>query len=149
MIKGREWTKSWERLSLEPYQDPPGSDGWSIGWGHYCGKAKPDPCTKVQADAWFDENYREAIELAQHRFPGFDSLAENRKVALIDMMYEVPICAIWKASDYFREWMKTGDLKTLIRAACEYIDSKWHDHDAPTRAGADVTLLLIGDEKEG
>ena len=72
-----ELVRRCEWCSLLPYQDPPGSDSWSIGWGHFCGKTKPEPITQAKADAYLAEDMEWAVgsvnaavkvPLNQHQF---------------------------------------------------------------------------------
>lgn len=82
---GRELIKSFESLSLTPYQDEKGI--WTIGWGHTEGVVEKSPAiTKQEADELFAEDVaifersvsqQVTINLSQHEFNALVSLVFN------------------------------------------------------------------------
>lgn len=146
---GLAFLKSNESCSLTSYEDPPGSPGRSIGWGHYLGvSSTTTSITQEQADALLVEdlryyqacvNNRVHVELTQAQFD-----------ALVDFCYNEGCGALIRstllrvlntgdydsAAEHFLEWDKVSRGGKLeddpILYARRVAERKMFLSDAPT-----------------
>ena len=70
----------------------------------------------------FQRDLRDALHDAASLFPGFDRLSSARKVALVDMAFNLGR----KRLEGFRKMRSAVDLGDFATAAREAMDSKWY-----------------------
>jgi len=93
-MTGKELIKKWEGLRLVAYLDGGGVP--TIGWGHTRGVKMGDVITQAQAEAFFEEDYQDALQdLYKYvKVP----LTTNQEGALVCFIYNIGEAAFSKST---------------------------------------------------
>jgi len=124
-IKGLETKiKKYEDCVLVPYPD---RDGWSVGYGHWLGKVKPDieNISPQQAEEFFQADFAIAINDYDKVFCEIyrmnDKINIARKFAFIDMLFTLGLSQFLDFDDMLRA-VEVEDWKEV---ALEVFNSKY------------------------
>jgi len=116
--------QSFEQCRLDAYQDSKGV--WTLGWGHTRNVKQGDTCTQAQADAWLQDDLRDAEHVVDSavKVP----LTDNQRGALVSFAFNIGhlgMTMLFKlnSGDYegcrneFVKWVHCGDkiLPGLLR----------------------------------
>ncbi len=128
--------RSDEGLRLRRYQCSEGKP--TIGYGHAHGEI-PETCTLEEAEAWLDEDARQAIADAREVCPVFDALTENRQIVLASMAFQMGK----KGLSGFQQMLKVVDAGKYAKAAAEMKDSRWY-RQTTARAKRLIAMMRAG-----
>lgn len=85
---GERLIKHFESLELVAYPDPgTGGEPYTIGWGHTGGVKPGDTCTEEQAQAWFVEDTRFAVNVVNAEVGEREGLTQHMFDALVSFVY--------------------------------------------------------------
>lgn len=119
-MSARELIQAWEGLRLRAYQCPGGV--WTIGWGHTKGVTPGSEISVAEAERLLSEDIGEIERQLAELLPGVE-LGNNRKAALISLIFNIGVGAFGKSSlrrrilanpeDYrirneFMRWVRAG-----------------------------------------
>lgn len=128
-----------EGLRLDAYWDPIGQV-WTIGYGH-TGKniVQGMTITKMEADAWLDDDITEAQRQLATALPWATALSDVRIQALLQMTFQLGINGLLK----FRHMVEALRVGAWDRAYSEAMDSDWA-RQTPARAQRVAGMLRDG-----
>jgi len=123
-----------EGFRAKPYTCPAGK--LTIGYGF---NIESEGVPRIVADYWLDYLLKvQFIPFLQKIFPEFKYFSENRKAALISMVYNIGETRFLE----FRKMIKAINDGNWVTAASEAENSKWARSDVPKRAAEVVKLFL-------
>lgn len=105
-----------EGLRLKPYTDTVGK--LTIGVGR---NLTDNGISEDEADLLLDNDLSEAWHICQRHIPGFNTLAEPRQHALVDMAFNLGETRFVK----FPKMLAAIEVHDFKRAAAEMLNSKW------------------------
>jgi len=110
--------KRHEGLRLKSYQDSVGV--WTAGYGRNLQAMK---ITQKEADKWLNDDIAVVAHLLEYRFPIINKLSENRKLALLNMAFNLGIKGLSK----FKKMWKAIERGNYKEASKQMKKSKWHN----------------------
>ncbi len=123
-----------EGLSLVPYHCPAGKV--TIGYGHNL----TDNGIPIHiAEQLLDYDLKQAQKQLFKNYPSYSEFSENRKNALIDMVFNIGIVSFKK----FKNMHRYLEIKDFDMAAAEMLNSKYAV-DVPKRAGRNAKIIKNG-----
>lgn len=129
-----EDTKQAEGLRLKAYKDSVGV--WTIGFGTNLQELEIDPSL---AEEWLITKLI-ASERECERFPWFAGLAERRKRAIAELVYNLGMPRFLG----FTRMLTALSGRDYDTAALELLDSKWSQHVGPNRSQRLARMLREG-----
>lgn len=130
--------KSEEGYSSTVYKCPAGY--WTIGFGRLVDPAKTkEGITKEEAEHMLTNDIITREQSVRGFIPSFEYLSDNRKIALIDMSYQIGITGL----QAFRRMLQAIDRKDYKMAAEELLNSEYAKQ-TPERARRNYNLIREG-----
>lgn len=129
--------KRHEGLSLVAYKD---SLGWStIGYGHLMVKQEYDRITVEKAEELLHADLLDAIEAFWYIFPYPRWFTEDRKNAIIDMIFQLGFSGF----RHFKKAIAHIEMAQWAEAANDFRDSLWAKQ-VPVRAEEICKMIELG-----
>lgn len=123
-----------EGIRLKPYLDTAGK--LTIGIGR---NLTDVGITSIEAETLFDTDLRNATSAAQEIFPEFWTYSDNRKNALLDMLFNLGLTRFLG----FKKFIEAVKDEHWGLAQDEMLDSLWATQ-VPFRAREDADLIIAG-----
>jgi len=111
------------------------ADYWTIGYGFNLEKLT---MPQEVADLWLGL-VLEKLSSQFETYPWFRELDDNRKIAILDMAYQMGPWGLLK----FRRMITAASQKNFEKAASEMLDSKWAKQ-TPNRAMRNAEIMRTG-----
>ncbi len=134
MIDYKEKIESEEGYRRLPYRCSEGK--LTIGIGH---NLDANGLSDAVINLIFEEDEARAIKDAKSLVSNFDGLSDNRKIALVDMAFQMGKGRL----KGFKNMIQAVEIEAWDVAAIEMLDSKWA-RQTPNRAGRNADLMRKG-----